>query len=85
MGSSSLNIARREFPTARSLFFYSNENDEPPHIHVETAGRTAKFWLAPVVLASSHQYSSGDLNRLRKIVDENVALFLDKWNEYFAR
>lgn len=30
------------------FFFYSNENDEPPHVHVEKAEGTAKIWLSPV-------------------------------------
>lgn len=38
------------------FFFFSNEGDEPTHIHVETAGKHAKHWLGPVVLASSHGY-----------------------------
>ncbi|MFG0317901.1 MAG: DUF2442 domain-containing protein [Planctomycetota bacterium JB042] len=34
------------------FFFYSNERDEPPHVHVERAGGVAKFWLHPVSLPS---------------------------------
>jgi hypothetical protein len=26
-------------------FFYSNERDEPPHIHVRSGDFEAKFWL----------------------------------------
>jgi hypothetical protein len=33
------------------FFFFSRENHEPPHIHVETAKNAAKFWLSPVTLA----------------------------------
>lgn len=29
--------------------FYSNEGNEPPHIHVKKAGSEAKFWLTPHV------------------------------------
>ena len=42
--------------------------NEPVHIHVETAQNTAKFWLGPVVLASSRGYSSGELRRLQALV-----------------
>ena len=35
------------------FFFYSNENAEPPHIHVKAAENEAKFWLDPVDLAFS--------------------------------
>lgn len=27
------------------FFFFSKENNEPPHIHVESAENAAKFWL----------------------------------------
>ena len=67
------------------FFFFSNEGDEPPHIHVESAGKHAKFWLEPVALVSSHGYASRDLRRLSSLVDENSALFMEKWNEYFQR
>ncbi|GAB6273042.1 MAG: hypothetical protein STSR0003_28970 [Smithella sp.] len=31
--------------------FYSDEGNEPPHIHVETPDGECKFWLDPVRLA----------------------------------
>lgn len=30
------------------FYFYSNENDEPVHIHIEKAGGSAKYWLDPI-------------------------------------
>lgn len=30
------------------FFFYSLENDEPAHIHVEQGSASAKFWLDPI-------------------------------------
>lgn len=29
------------------FFFYSRENNEPPHIHVEKGNGTEKWWLLP--------------------------------------
>jgi hypothetical protein len=29
------------------FFFYSSENREPPHIHVEDDEKVAKYWLDP--------------------------------------
>ncbi len=43
------------------FFFFSNEGKEAPHIHVESAGRYAKFWLRPVELAGSVGYNSSQL------------------------
>jgi hypothetical protein len=66
------------------FFFYSNEGHEPAHIHVETAERTAKFWLNPVELAFAKRYNAKELNQLSDLVEKNLNLFLDKWNEYFG-
>jgi hypothetical protein len=33
------------------FYFYSHEPHEPPHVHVDARGCTAKFWLQPMSLA----------------------------------
>ena len=65
------------------FFFYSNENDEPPHIHIENAENTAKFWLVPIELADSYGFSGKEINTIRKLVTEHQQTFLNAWNEYF--
>lgn len=65
------------------FFFYSNEDGEPPHIHVKASGREAKFWLEPIGLAYNYGYRSDELNRIEKLVIENHTLLLEAWNEYF--
>ena len=65
------------------FFFYSLENQEPPHIHVEAAENVAKYWLAPVRLASNHGFRSHELTTIRKIVEQHEKLFLEAWHEHF--
>lgn len=67
------------------FFFFSNERSEPAHIHVEQAGRHAKFWLHDVTLASSHGFRSSELAKVRQLVIEHRALFQEKWDEHFRR
>ena len=67
------------------FFFWSNERNEPAHIHVAKGDGIAKFWLRPVSLASSDGFNAVILNKLHSVVRENEALFLEKWNEYFSR
>lgn len=67
------------------FFFFSNERQEPAHIHVERAEAYAKFWLAPVRLAGSHGFRSGDLAELGRLVVEHAALFQERWDEFFSR
>jgi hypothetical protein len=66
------------------FFFYSLENDEPPHIHVEAAEKVTKYWLAPVRLASSHGFRSQELTDLRAIVVEHEQLFQEAWHVHFG-
>jgi len=67
------------------FFFYSNENNEPPHIHVKAAECEAKFWLGAVGLAFNHGYKSHELNEVERLVKEHQADLLEAWNEYFSR
>lgn len=39
------------------FFFYSNENGEPAHIHIQRDNMLHKFCLRPVTLASSTRFS----------------------------
>ena len=66
------------------FFFYSNEMGEPPHIHVQSDRKLAKFWLQPVTLASSTRFAATELNKLSRLVEENHGHFLEVWNEYFS-
>ena len=67
------------------FFFFSNEGEEAPHVHVETAENYAKFWLEPVILAQSVGYSARELRHLRELVQENRIVFEGKWHEYSGR
>ncbi|WP_407647954.1 DUF4160 domain-containing protein [Endozoicomonas gorgoniicola] len=65
------------------FFFYSNENGEPAHIHIQRDKSLAKFWLKPVMLASSTRFSAKEIRELQKHVEKNRNQFLEAWNEYF--
>lgn len=67
------------------FFFYSQENNEPPHIHVESGDETAKYWLDPVELARSRGFRARDLTRLRAKIIERRHEFLEAWNAHFGR
>jgi hypothetical protein len=43
------------------FFFFSNEAQEPPHIHVAQAERYAKFWLEPVALDRNRGFRRSEL------------------------
>ncbi len=66
------------------FFFYSNENGESAHIHIQRERMLAKFWLQPVALASSTRFSPKELSKLESLVKENKEILLEAWNEYFS-
>lgn len=74
-----LTILRQE---GYRFFFYSN-NHLPVHIHIEKNNNTAKFVLEPLELIQSRGFNASELREIRKLVEENVILFKNKWNEYF--
>ena len=74
-------------PTVRVIgrhrfFFFSLENNEPPHIHVESAENAAKFWLSPVELAWAVGYNSKELRQVRELVELNKDVFLERWYDH---
>jgi len=68
---------------AYRFFFYSGENNEPPHIHVEWDDKIAKYWLTPVDLASSRRFRAHELNLVRALVLEHRETFLEAWHDHF--
>jgi hypothetical protein len=65
-------------------FFYSLENDEPPHIHVERDDDVAKYWLEPIALASNNGFRSHELTKVRALVTEYREMFLEAWHGHFG-
>jgi len=69
------------------FFFYSNEGNprETAHIHVRSASREAKFWLAPVIrLARNDGYDAQTLRELTNVITEHHKQLLEAWNGYFG-
>jgi hypothetical protein len=66
------------------FFFYANEGDEPPHVHVERDNDKAKLWLSPVRLERSRGFARHEINSIQKMVEENQKLLLRGWNECFT-
>jgi hypothetical protein len=66
------------------FFFFSNEGEEPPHVHVKAAEHEAKFWLLPVELAANYGFKGPDLREIRELVEEHADEFMEAWNEHFS-
>ncbi len=64
------------------FFFYSNEGQEPAHIHVKAGGDEAKFWLDPIALAANHGFNGRELSEIERLVERHRAVFLEQWDEH---
>ena len=67
------------------FFFFSNENQEPIHIHIEKADGYAKFWIEPLTLAANFGFNARQLREIGDYVEDNRELIKKKWNEHFSQ
>ena len=63
------------------FFFYSNEGQEPIHIHVRKAGGFAKFWIEPLELDFSQGMKITDIKLAEDLITEHLEIIKTKWNE----
>lgn len=66
------------------FFFFSNEGNEPGHIHVERGDGYGKFWLEPVNWSTPTTFTRPELRAIRGIVEKNREYFIERWDDYFG-
>lgn len=67
------------------VYFYSHEPNEPPHVHVDSGGQSAKFWIDPISLAKNLGYSAKELGKVEKLLTEHEGELLEAWNDHFGK
>ena len=67
------------------FYFFSDERQEPPHVHVAKGKGAGKLWLQPVRIAYTYDFTPAELRRVRELTFEHQAAFVERWNEYFGR
>ena len=66
--------------------FYSNENDEPAHVHVIKGNGNAKFWLRPSIKEEySYNFTVRERRDIRNLVKGNYETLTEAWDEYFKK
>ncbi len=66
------------------FYFYSHEPGEPPHVHVDRGGGTAKVWLDTICLARMSGLKSSEITRILTLVREHRTILLEAWHGYFG-
>ena len=69
------------------FYFYSNEGNEPPHVHVFKGSGAAKIWITAleVELESHYDFKKPELKKAIKLTFENRHQILNSWNEHIER
>ena len=66
------------------FFFYSDEGDEPPHVHIEKAEGRGKYWIDPPEKCYMKNFTRQEEKKADEIVHEEQETFKKKWYEYFS-
>jgi hypothetical protein len=67
------------------FFFYAEEGNEPPHVHVDKGDGTAKIWLQTLRLAWTEGMKVGEVRHAMRIARQQRTKLLEAWNEFFTR
>ena len=71
------------------LFFYSNEGNEPVHIHCRRGERECKYWLNIGRFDIREAYAFGlsprDKRQIRKIIFEQYDYIVTQWRKFQER
>jgi len=74
-----------DIPGEYTFRFYSFDCNEPAHIHVIKQGKAAKFWLDPVEVAVKGRFTPRELREIDSIIEQHLALIMEKWDEHCGR
>jgi hypothetical protein len=70
------------------LFFYTNERQEPPHIHARKGDVECKYWLRPddfdLEEAYAYNLSAADRRAVRQIIFEHFEYIVAEYERFRA-
>ena len=73
------------------VFFWSNENGEPIHVHIckgQPSPNATKIWLTKaggcIVASNGSRIPAKELNELMEIVSAQFFMICSKWKEFFC-
>jgi hypothetical protein len=69
------------------IFFYSNEGQEPIHVHAEKAEMEIKLWIDTenfeITEAFAFNVTPQAKREIKKIIYEHFDYIISEWNRYF--
>lgn len=77
------------FVSGWRFFFYSNESNEPIHIHARNGDRECKYWLNVELFSIeevyAYNFSPRDTRLVRRIIFEHFDYIVAAWNQFHGR
>jgi hypothetical protein len=68
------------------FFFYSNENNEPTHVHVIKGNAYGKIWLEPsTIIVYLISFNKMEIKDINEITITHLEEFTKKWHEHFNK
>jgi len=68
------------------FFFYSNERNEPIHVHCRKGGAEAKYWLDvqgfETIEAYAYNMKPPDKRTVRRIIFEHFDYIVNEWKAF---
>ncbi|TFH12709.1 MAG: DUF4160 domain-containing protein [Lentisphaerales bacterium] len=68
------------------VFFYSNEGNEPIHVHCQKGDAEAKYWIDvdgfEAIEAYAYNLSPADKRTVRKIIFQHFDYIVTEWNKF---
>ena len=73
------------------VYFWSNENNEPIHVHVskgKPSPNATKIWLTKagkcIVASNGSKISSKELNELTEVISAQFLMICSEWKKFFV-
>jgi hypothetical protein len=71
------------------IFFYSNEGNEPIHVHAEKGNMECKFFLDPSLYEISEAFAynlfPASKREIRRIIFDHFDHIVNEWNNFFKK
>ena len=67
------------------FYFYSNERDEPAHIHIEHSDKDAKFWLDTMKFAYVYGFTTKQQREIAGIIAAHTNILRKAWDDFHSR
>ena len=56
-----------------------SDDHEPPHVHVFKSGNRVRVFLDPISFDENHGFNSGELRKIRRLIELHLELLRDHW------